>query len=268
MNETKWPFAVCLSDCSPVPRGVHSAAGVQAGRSPGCGCWGRPLCSAAASASPPGVGCHGDQQPCAVRYDHGPAGEELKGIMKLWVLTNTKAIIRYAHTVDESPFLFTLFLSPFHTLLKMLCLSFLFSWSLSGHRSVSLHLSRADNLTAALTFMLTKSLMLSRGVFSRWRTSWMFPSFTARWRTVLLLLISWKQRKTLYETSKWNHNAPKVRKIFKTHSRFLQVWGWVDKKLTNSSRVYLFSTKMNHAIPLGGRRYRWCFLLIEYWHLL
>jgi hypothetical protein len=96
----------------------------------------------------------------------------------------------------------------------------------------------------------------------------MFPSFTARWRTVLLLLISWKQRKTLYEASKGNRNALKVRKIFKTHHRFLQVWDWVDKKLTNSSRLNVFSTKTNHAIPSGGRRYRWCFLLIEYWHLL
>lgn len=50
---------------SPAPPGGRSAGGEPLGRSPGCGCWGQLLCSAAVSGSPPGGGYYGDQLPCA-----------------------------------------------------------------------------------------------------------------------------------------------------------------------------------------------------------
>lgn len=67
---------------SPAPPGGRSATGAPPGRSPGCGCWGLLLCSAAVSGSPPGRGCYGDQLPCVKLCGREPAAHREK---EAWV---------------------------------------------------------------------------------------------------------------------------------------------------------------------------------------
>lgn len=78
--------------CSPCLPGGRSAAGELAGRSPGCGCWGRLLCVGAAAVSPPGGGYHGDQLPCAKLCDHAP-------MRKRDLPHDSDFIVRYVYSI-------------------------------------------------------------------------------------------------------------------------------------------------------------------------
>lgn len=64
--------------CSHAPLVGRSAAGEPLGRSPGYGCWGQLLCSAAVSGSPPGGGYHGDRLPCAKPCGREPVARQEK----------------------------------------------------------------------------------------------------------------------------------------------------------------------------------------------
>lgn len=57
-----------------------------------------------------------------------------------------------------------------------------------------MYMMQCNIVIMCLTFMLMNACILESWRLRRKRTSWIFPSFTARWRTVLLLLISWKTK--------------------------------------------------------------------------
>lgn len=61
-----------------------------------------------------------------------------------------------------------------------------------------------------LTFMLMNACILESWRLKRKRTRWIFPSFTARWRTVLLLLISWKRQSDTSQQSETEVTSKQV----------------------------------------------------------
>lgn len=93
-------MAVKMTGSSPALPGGRSAAGEQAGRSPGCGYWDQLLCSAAAAGFPPGGGYHGDQLPCVKLCDHEPMAKKGKCSMSHTVYSQVciQCICTYTQT--------------------------------------------------------------------------------------------------------------------------------------------------------------------------